>query len=225
MTYVNGGNKNFPWETNWLNFSTNIGNFQLTTKVTSAVNYNGWVYPLTKNKYYTMSQSNLVGDWSISKINDNTQMSISFWINISTINSNWRNIFQVSDQNINCCDVGSRSPAMWICPGTTQIYITHGTSTNGSSSPGMSSYQVPLNTNVFITIVFNSTTMVLYTNSIIQQTYTYSSTLIPALSTASFYIPCPWSSFGGLKIKNLKFYNSVFSENDVFNLYKSNMTP
>jgi hypothetical protein len=166
-----------------------------------------------------MPQSALIGNWSTTNITNSATMSIAFWINISTTNTNWRNIFHVSNQNIDCCDSGNRLPAMWICPGNTQLYVRHSTSTNGDDGPGCSSYQVPLNTNVFITVVFNSTTMVLYANAISQQTYTYSSPLISADSTASFYMADPWYSYGGFQIKNFTFYNSVFSSSDVINLY------
>jgi len=226
MTYANGGNKNFPWETNWLNFSSNPGNFQLITKVSPTVKYHPWVYSPTKNIYYTMTQSTSAQKWSISKIRNSAKMSISFWIIISETNPNWRSIFHVSNQNIDCCNSGNRVPAMWIWPNTTGFAISHSTSTNGNIYPDLA-YQVPLNTGVFLTIVFDSTTMVLYANAISQETYTYPSPLISATSDASFYIGAdPWySTVGGFQIKNLSLYNNVLSAGDVSNLYQDAMHP
>ena len=184
-----------------------------------------WEYSPTINTYYTMSQSTLIGNWSTTNITNSATMSIAFWINISATNSNWRNIFHVSNQNVDCCNSGNRLPAMWICPGNTQVYIRHSTSSNGDTGPGCSSYQIPLNTDVFITIVFNSTTMTFYANAISQQTYTYSSPLISASSTASFYMADPWYSYGGFQLKNFTLYNTAFSSSDVTNLYNEDASP
>ena len=224
MSYANGENKNFPWETDWLNFSTNVGNFQLTTKVSTTASYIKWVYSQTRNTYYTLLQSSLIGNWSTTNIKNSATMSIAFWINISTTNTNWRNIFHVSNQNVDCCNSGNRIPAMWICPNNTQVYIRHSTSSNGDDGPGCSSYQIPLNTSVFLTIVFNSTTMTFYANAISEQTYTYSAPLISADSTASFYMADPWYGFGGFQIKNFTLYNDVFNSTEVSTLYQKEMT-
>jgi hypothetical protein len=226
MTYPNGGTKIFPWEKNWLNFSTNVGNFELTTTISLTENIQKWIYPPTINTYYTMSQSTLIGKWSTINIKNSASMSISFWIIISEIKPDWRNIFHVSNQNVNCCDIGNRVPSMWIYPNNTQLHIRHNTTTNGNDgSNAESQYEVPLNTPVFLTIVFNSTTMQLYTNAILKQTYTYSSPLISAASNANFYMADPWHSvFGGFKIKNFTFYNNVFNSSEVMNLYIKEMT-
>jgi hypothetical protein len=166
-----------------------------------------------------MQQSSLIGDWSITNITNSTTMTVAFWINISETNPGWRNIFHVSNQNVGCCNIGNRVPGMWLCENTTQVYIRHDSSTKGDDGPGCSSYQIPLNTNVFITIVFDTNKMTFYANAIIQQTYTFSSALISASSDASFYMRDPWNSDIGFQIKNFSLYNSVFSSSDVTNLY------
>jgi hypothetical protein len=224
MTYGNGGTKNFPWEKNWLNFSSNVGNFQLTTTITPSENLQKWIYPPTINTYYTIPKSTLVGNWSTTNIKNSASMSISFWIIISETNPDWRSIFHVSNQNVNCCNSGNRIPAMWIWPNNTGFAISNSTSTDGNNYP-QPNYKVPLNTAVFLTLVFNSTTLTLYANAISQQVFTYSSPLVSATKDASFYMGDPWySTFGGFKIKNFALYNNVFNSSEVMNLYMKEMT-
>ena len=43
-------------------------------------------------------------------------MSVTFWIIITETKSDWRNIFHVSNQNVDCCNPGNRVPAMFIKP-------------------------------------------------------------------------------------------------------------
>ena len=191
-----------------------------TTDSTDSTDYTGWVYPPTENTYYTLVENNLVGNWSITNITNSTTMSISFWINILNTSSNWRNIFHVTNQNVDCCNPGNRVPGMWIWPNNTEFHVPVSTTTNGNTYPPSTTYGLALNTPVFLTIVFNSTTMTLYANAISIQTYSYTSPLVVANTDASFYIGDPWYTCDGIEIKNFTLYNSVFSSSDVTNLYE-----
>lgn len=180
-----------------------------------------WVYPLTEGTYYTLSENNLVGDWSTTNIKNSTTMSISFWIDISNTHDNWRSIFHVSNTNNNCCNAGDRVPAMWICPGSTQVHIKYSSVTNGNDGPECSLYQIPLNTPTFITIVLNSSTLNLYANGVSQFTHQFESPLIQAKSDAKFYMADPWHATGGFQIKDFRLYNDAFSGKYVSDLYSA----
>jgi hypothetical protein len=80
-----------------------------------------------------------------------------------------------------------------------------------------------MNTPTFITIVSNSTTIAFYVNGVQNgSTHTFSAPLVPADSTASFYMASfGGHAFGGFQLKNFKLYNNVFSADDVFNLYST----
>ena len=187
------------------------------------MNASDWTFAPSLNQYYEIKDSHLVGNWSTTNINNSGIMTISFWINITELNSNWRSIFHVTNQpNTNCCSVGNRVPAMWIYPGSTNVHFRHSTPSQGNDGPYIDAYQVPMNTPTFITIVSNSTTIAFYVNGVqIGSTHTFSAPLVPADSTASFYMADPWHAVGGFQLKNFKLYNNVFGADDVFNLYST----
>lgn len=186
------------------------------------INESDWVYLPTLDTYHTIKTYDLIGNWSSTNIASSATMSISFWINISENNPNWRCIFHVSNQNLNCCSVGNRVPAMWIYPGSTNVHFRHSTSNEGNAGPYIDSYQVPMNTPTFITIVINSTNIAFYENGKqVGSTHEFSTPLIAADGTASFYMADPWYAFGGFQIKNFRLYNNVFTSNDVLDLYSS----
>lgn len=179
-----------------------------------------WEYQPTVDTFYTMNQSDRIGDWSTTTIENSSTMSISFWINVSATHRNWRCIFHVSDQDTNCCNVGNRVPAMWIYPGSTNVHFRHSTLVNGNDGPYIDQYQIPMNTPTFITIVLNSTTISFYANgSQIGTTHHFPSPLIPAKSNAQFYMADPWHGFGDFQLKNFKLYNNAFNAKDVSDLY------
>ena len=195
------------------------------------INASDWVFFPTEDRFDSLGGSNnlydetknLIGNWSESNIENSATMSISFWIFISDLHTNWRNIIHVTNDGHNCCSPGNRVPAIWIYPNSTMVHFRHSTETNGNDGPHEHSYKIPMNTATFFTIVLNRTTMTSYANGIQIEglTKTFSSPLVPADSTAKFYMGNPWAGFGGFKIKNFKLYNTVFSAMDVFDLYSS----
>jgi len=177
-----------------------------------------WVFESSSDLWMTPIQNTLIGDWSTTNVKNSAIMSVSFWINISELNPYYRNIFHVSNQNKDCCDIGNRVPAMWICPSSSKLTVGADISTNGNASPGCSLSNT-LNTNIFITLVFNTTTMVLYANAESQQTYTYSSPIVSANSDAQFYISDPWYVSTGYQIKDFSLYDFALSSNEVKMIY------
>jgi hypothetical protein len=181
-----------------------------------------WIYPKTINAWYSPPVNNLIGNWSLTNISDSTKMTVSFWINISTIASNyWRSIFHVSNTNNNCCNSGDRVPAAWIVPGQSSLHVRASTSTNGSVGVDATS-QLPLNTPVFVTIVFNINVIKVYFSGVINQIYNVSSNMISAIPTAQFYIADPWYSNpdnSGFTINSFELFNTPFNDTQVVDLY------
>ena len=145
-------------------------------------------------------------------------MTISFWLNITSKYSSWRNIFHVSNQNINGGSIGTRVPGLWICPNNLQLYFVNDISTQANTGPPCGTSNI-LNKNSFITIVLNSNTITIYANAESQQTWSTTDTLVSAESDAKFYISHPWAASTGYQIKDFSLYDSALSSNDVKMIY------
>lgn len=180
-----------------------------------------WAYPTTIKNWYTPAVNNLVGSWSLTGITNSAIMTVSFWINITTINSNWRNIFHVSNTNRDCCNPGDRVPAVWISPNNASLYIKASSQNNGDDGLTVSA-QLPLNTPIFITIVFNKNTVKTYFSGISVGTYNFPTNIVSANSAAKFYIADPWypSNQTGFSIKTFELYNKALDDTKVLDLYK-----
>ena len=64
--------------------------------------------------------------------------------------ANWGNILHFTTTGRDCCDFGSRSPAIWFWPGTTRLHYRIGDSTDGNW--GIDTDALPLNTRTKVTL-------------------------------------------------------------------------
>jgi hypothetical protein len=197
MSYTPSGiNGNLHFMTKWL--KSGNGNFSLTTKVGSQ----GWKYGPSIGTWYTLKQNNYIGQWSITNIKSNLNMTVSFTINIKSI-SNWRNVFHVSNSNTDWPGSGCRSPAVWVTAGASTLCIINGTSINDNDH--FYTKEIPLNTPTDVKIIWSGNNVDVYLNSVLNISYIYNGTITPTNPTASFYIGDPWyTQDGNVLIKDFK---------------------
>lgn len=215
---VTGISSGYPFLPMWLNACTGICNYTLSTNITPP-NSNVWIYNQTINLWYTPVQNNLIGDWSLTGIKSTASMTVSFWIYISEINQSWRNIFHVSNQNVDCCDSGNRIPAAWICPGDTYLYTRTSDASYGDNGADWSNIGIVLNTPTYVNMVFDNTTITVYFNGNSVGSYTLPSVIINAEPTAQFYISDPWYDSGGYQIQNFSLLNGALSASQILSEY------
>jgi hypothetical protein len=222
-----------PWYSPQKVFTT-IKNFSLYDKTLSLSDVNtiyeiqkekstlSWILPCTFD-WYSLTKSQNIGKWGINKIIPSSNfMSFSFWINISQLNtSNWTSIFHITNNDINCCNVGNRVPAVWLYPNSTQLYVVHDQMNKGNTSIS-SKTNIGLNNYTFVTVTIDTNKIIVYFNGIVNNSKTFSDTLQPAIQNAQFYCPDSWHPGNQIytKIKTLTFYNSVLSENQIQKIYK-----
>jgi hypothetical protein len=150
-------------------------------------------------------------------------MTISFWMNLTSLNANWSNIFQVSNQNVACCNSGNRVPALWIEPNSTQMYLACDLNSQANTTYNFNGLAV--NVPAFLTFVFQNQKVSFYMNGNLVVSYNFASPLIGAVPDAYFYLGCPWNYTGNFQVQNFSIYNEALSSSDVSNLYSNNNSP
>lgn len=179
-----------------------------------------WTYDLSINKWYTISTNNLIGTWDKLNIASNSNMTLAFTIMIIDLSTTWRNIFHVSNDNVDCCDKGNRVPGIWMYPNDTTLYICYDTENSPNNYIKLSNLK--MNVPIHIYVVFNNNTINAYVNGKIQKTLTIDAPLVPAIPNAKVYIGDPWTlQNGGLKIKNFTIYNSALQEDQINKIHKT----
>ena len=196
---------NLQFVTNWIKGPDSPGNFSLTIKMGQS----GYIYPPTVNTWYTPTMSNNVGTWASLGINSNTSMTISFMINITAYNGQWRSIFHVTNTGRDCCSVGDRVPAIWVtCCSQTSLHICNSTPTNGNDY--FYSNGIPLNTPTQVDIQWSGIYTYVYYGGSLVNTYYHGSMPVGADPNATVYIGDPWYPGGqaGYQIQNFSIKNS-----------------
>jgi hypothetical protein len=180
---------------------------------------NLWRYIKTIDKWFIIPQNNYVCRWTDLKITSNNNMTISFWINIKSINDTlFRNIFHFTNTNKDYQDRGSRVPAVFVNPNSTTLYISSDLDNKNNSAFTTSS--LTLNIATFITITWLNNTVKVYFNGNLINTNSYDSKIITANLDCFFYIGDPWYPNSGIEIKNFSIYNSALDKNQVNYIYK-----
>jgi hypothetical protein len=164
-----------------------------------------WYFPNSKNKWYTLIAGGFYTKWNLMGIKSVANMTISFLINISNTNPNWRNIIHVTNDGNNCCDKGQRSPAIWLWPNESSILIVSGTLNDGNEyfqSPGL-----PYNKEILVEIIWLKRNVYVYYNGVLAKQNTFSTDFIQPNSDADVLIADPWHGQGGFNIRDLYLMN------------------
>ena len=184
------------------------------------IDNNVWKYINSIDKWFAIPQNNYICRWKDLKINSNNNMTISFWLNIKSINNNsYRNIFHFTNTNQNYGPNGCRVPALWVSPKSTTLYISSDLDNKIDSVFTTSS--LTLNIPTFITITWLNNTVKVYFNGNLIKTYTHNSNIIPANPDSFFYIGDPWHPSGDVEIKNFSIYNNALNQTQISYIYKA----
>jgi hypothetical protein len=175
------------------------------TNIYNAPNSNYWKYTPSIGNPIKLFQNNYVTNWANLNITSNTNMSVSFTINIENINPNWRNIFHVTNTNNDCCNSGDRVPAVWITDGGQSLLIVNSINSDGNSYFYTGNIQLNIPTKV--DIIWNAQNVTVYFNEVLNIIHDYPSPLISTNPNAYVYIADPWYISNGYTIQDLTFYN------------------
>ena len=188
-----------------------------------------WIMQDTRNQWYANNQ----GGRKMGKIKDlgivsNTQMTVSFWINISKTYNNWRNIFIMSN-NSTYAD-HSRVPSLYLYPHNTRFHFRFASTYDNNDGIGKGSaysadwdpqYQAPLNTDVHITYVIQDKTIQFFVNGVLNYSRTLpaSTKFINNTSATELYMAV-YHNCHDVKLKNFIIFNRALLPNEVSQIYE-----
>lgn len=233
---MSGQPLNVPFLPMWLNTCYGSCTFSLTNKLKSPNQVYTWTYPESNNKWYAIQKSVSIGKWITLGITSNLYMTVSFWSKITTKNGSTRNIFHVSNQNVDCCTEGNRVPKISVQSNSTSVKSHYGINNSRIYyyDRGVKKIQhyldistdSPLNTPTFVTISWNNKTIKIYSSGILKNTINSSYELTVADTSAPVYIGDPWNTIdGGVQIKDFMIQNKVLTDREVTYLYEKTMKP
>jgi hypothetical protein len=188
--------------------------------MTAAVNlpsFTKWTFPNSKNHWYAVKQSGFnkyVRDMGFSS-NINKTMSLSFFIQVNSGSSLWRNVFHFTDStNSDSC----RIPAMWIFPdNTTNFHIRFRTSddnNNGINTQDFTS-NISFGNPYLLTLVFKDNQFTFYINNTKVCDKGFNNIAARDNNTL-MYIGNPWyASDNGILISNFTVYDGSLTQSDV----------
>jgi len=163
-----------------------------------------WYFQDTKDRWAD-PQNKLACTWKDTKIKSNANMILSFMINISGTDGQWRNIIHITNTNRDCCGIGDRVPAVWIIPNQTSLYIASSTPNNGDET--YSSAPIKMGKDTLVTIYFYGRYVRVFFDNIFMDVFTRTDVIVPANSDAFVYIGDSWygtlNSSRRFKLKDL----------------------
>ena len=173
-----------------------------------------WYFQDTRNKW-TYPQNKLACTWKDTKIKSNANMILSFMINISGTDRQWRNIIHITNTNRDCCSVGDRVPAIWIVPNRTSLHICSSTPRSGNET--FDTAAIKMGKNTLVTIYYYGRYFRVFFDNVLMHTITRSDIVTSATSGAYVYVGDPWygtlNSSRKFRLKDL-YLKDIFADDD-----------
>lgn len=180
-----------------------------------------WSWELSKNNFISLQNgTKIVSKFFDLEIRDNTNMSISFYINISSLNNNWRSILHISNDGGNCCAPGQRIPGIWIWPNQSALHFVFSTIANGNFP--INTDAIPLKKDTYVSITISKNEINIYFNGVLNRNVKANAPLIRAIPTATVYSADPFYASDQFKIRDLNFANgNIYKVNDTTTVYNN----
>lgn len=173
--------------------------------------YNSWQTPngVSSNR----------GSWGDASITNNASMTCSIWLKSTALNANWRNLFHVAAATY--ADY-PRRPSVYIVAGASTFHIKIDTTAANSEGPDSSSTSISHNGLTYhFLITYNGTTLKIYSNGSLTQTWTLGGTPVQATSDYRVWSPDPTWVYTGGSLNYLWFFPYPMTDSQVSTYYNS----
>lgn len=190
-----------------------------------------FIWDQSWREWVVATKNNYVGTWRQTGITAASNMSITFWINITETRSYYRNIIHVTRK----VDFGpdelpydpnedwNRKPAIFITPGINALHVCHDTTTQGNNAfnvDGMTTGKY------MVGLIWSGRTITVYINDDIVSTKTMDGEFLNADPSAFVFVCDRFYDVGGFTLRNMAFYNTALSRDlylQKFKMEKGNM--
>jgi hypothetical protein len=136
-------------------------------------NIKTWTFPASSGNWYTITiNGSEIKFNSLGITPNNPKVSITFYVRLTSIYNNWRNIFHFTNGG-DCCGIGQRIPAVWFHGNCTRLHIRFSTNAGGNDgidTDNIIPYKtvngrlIPSQDPVFVAIVFSGDNFKYYLN-------------------------------------------------------------
>jgi len=231
--------RNYIGKSNWADpyFIGNICDFRMfdgiltqdnITNIYNTTNYLNYVsYKPSINNAISLTANTVMCKWSELNIASNSNMAISFTINISPSPNMWRNIVHISNTGNNCCNPGDRLPGIWIGNNDNNsktpfilvcIDIITNPAKDGANQP---IFTPSLQTGIDYTFVISlfNTTISIFCNQDPSKNVSknFGAGFLQVNPNTPVYISDPWHATDNFKIKDIIFYNNAYNKTSYLN--------
>ena len=175
--------------------------------------YNSWQTP--------NGVANNRGAWDNASITNNASMTCSVWLKSTALTGNWRNLFHVAAPTY--ADF-PRKPSVYIVAGASGFHIkieTTASGVNGQEGPDNSTMQISHNGLTYhFLITYNGTTLKVYSNGGLTQTFTMTGTPVSATGYNVWSPDSNWVYTDG-SLNYLWFFPYPMTDSQVSTYYNS----
>jgi len=198
---------------------------------TSTTNYLNFVrFKPSINNAISLTANTVMCNWSDLNIASNSNMAISFTINISPSSNMWRNILHISNTGGNCCNPGDRLPGIWIGnnnnnPNTPFILVAIDATNGPNQTIVTPSLQIGIDY-TFVISLFNSIINIFCKqDSTKNASRNFGAGFLQVNPNTPVFTSDQWHPTDNYKIKDLIFYNNTLNQWDANNIFKGPPTP
>jgi hypothetical protein len=196
--------------------------YSTKTNIEKFINLKAWAFPNSVNWYKVVKNGYSIKMSDTGITLPNNQYSISFMYNLTGLNSEYNNVFHVSNTGNNCCNDGDRQPGLWVKPNETRFYLRFSTDPKGND--GFDSIDaVALNNKVLITLIFDKNIVTMYINTakLTSQTFNNIHQIKPG---STLFIGDPWHNNNGtINIRNFTIYDGILTSDQIAEIYNTNL--
>lgn len=187
-----------------------------------------WVFDRSLASWVTPANDEYIATARDLGITSHTNMSVTFWIKITNLSGNWRNIFQMTRKSqfgpyqlkYDADEDLYRRPAVYIMPNRKTLHIAHDT----KDAPNVTCDVDGILDLSMVALVWNGRALNAYINGIPAMTFSYKSDLLDADKTAQLFFASRFFYGDGFTIRHLKWYNTSLSKERVNKKYNIEQT-
>jgi hypothetical protein len=175
-----------------------------------------WEFPPSMGKWYNSVSNGFSTHLHNIGFTQYRNTSFTFLFKLNNTNSEWRNVFRISNTGGNDKNFANHVPSLEVFPNATNLAIRFGTDQGKTS---FDTHQIGINKPIMITLIFDENKFTFYLNDGLFATNSYNN-IIGRSPGSKLFMGVPWMPADGTQLKYFTVWNGVLKTCDVENLYE-----